>query len=69
MIKFTIACAETSYDVYHYDEILKKYWYNREERIIVLKDINELINLQKELNNDLILGNYNSILIYDYYIE
>ncbi|AYD87731.1 hypothetical protein Goe4_c00220 [Bacillus phage vB_BthP-Goe4] len=69
MIKFTIDCAETSYDVYHYDEILKKYWYNREERIIVLKDINELINLQKELNNDLILGNYNSILIYDYYIE
>ncbi|QOC56886.1 hypothetical protein [Bacillus phage Baseball_field] len=68
-MEYTIDCAETSYDVYHYDNVLKKYWINKEERIIKLKSLEDLDQLQKEINEDLIIGKNNSILIYDDYIE
>lgn len=68
-MEYTIDCAETSYDVYHYDNVLKKYWINKEERIIKLKSLEDLDQLQKEINEDLIIGKNNSILIYDSYIE
>lgn len=68
-MEFTIDCAETSYDVYHYDNVLNRYWINREERKIMINSVNELVELQNKLGEDLIFGKNNSILIYDYYIE
>ncbi|QOR56276.1 hypothetical protein KNV66_gp27 [Bacillus phage DLc1] len=68
-MEFTIDCAETYHDVYHYDSILKKYWINREERKIMINSVNQLVRLQNELGEDLIFGKNNSILIYDDYIE
>ncbi|QQM15013.1 hypothetical protein THORNTON_22 [Bacillus phage Thornton] len=68
-MEYTIECAETSYDVYHYDNVLKKYWINKEERIIQLKSLEDLNQLQKEINESLIIGKNNSILIYDAWIE
>lgn len=68
-MEFTINCVETSYDVYHYDNILKRYWCNREERKIRINSVNQLVRLQNDLGEDLIFGKNNSILIYDDYIE